>query len=202
MLAPSTTASPTYADIQALPPHLVGEILDGRLIVSPRPAGPHAVASTALTSLIGPPFLLGRGGPGGWWILQEPELSLDVDPAFDPVVPDLAGWRLQTLPDRPTAAQFTIRPDWVCKIQSPGTARHDRMLKLPFYARAGIRHAWLVEPIAETVEVFELRDGSWTLLGVYGEDQTVALTPFEAIEIPLSYLWGRSPGDPPDAPST
>lgn len=191
--APGPDQKPTYADIERLPPNVVGEILGGELVVSPRPAGPHTVSASVLGGALMGPFHLGLGGPGGWWILDEPELSLAVDPGFDPVVPDLAGWRLTSMPDKPVTAQFHVVPDWVCEVQSPSTARHDRMLKLPFYARAGVRHAWLVDPLAETVEVFELRDGQWVLHAVNGQDQVVSLPPFEALLIPLSVLWGRQP---------
>ncbi len=97
---------PTYADIEALPPHVVGEILAGELVVSPRPAPPHAIAASILGGFLVGPFGFGIGGPGGWWIIDEPELSLGVDPRYDPVVPDLAGWRFETLPAAPATAQF------------------------------------------------------------------------------------------------
>ena len=117
---------PGYADIEALPPNVVGEILAGELVVSPRPAGPHAVAASCIGGYLNHAFELGLSGPGGWWIVDEPELSLGVDPDFDPVVPDLAGWRLETHPERPMSAQMHATPDWVCEVQSPGTARVDQ----------------------------------------------------------------------------
>jgi hypothetical protein len=128
----SAARAPTYADIEALPPHLTGEILGGALVVSPRPAPAHANAASVLGGLLIAPFRLGRGGPGGWWILNEPELSLGVERGFDPVVPDLAGWSRETMPTLPLTAQFRTVPDWVCEVASPGTQRHDRALKLPF----------------------------------------------------------------------
>lgn len=184
---------PTYADIERLPPGVNGEILGGELVASPRPAGPHATAASRLQSLLGPPYDLGLGGPGGWVILFEPELSLDVDPAFDPVIPDLAGWRVEAMPERVMAAQFHAVPAWVCEVISPSTQRHDRVLKLPFYARAGVGHAWLVDPIAETLEVFALEGGRWVVAGSYSADDVVRAAPFEAVELALSWLWGRKP---------
>lgn len=181
---------PSYADIEALPPQWVGEILDGELVVSPRPRPRHARAASVIGMLIGPPYGLGRGGPGGWQILDEPELSLGIDRRFDPVVPDLAGWRLETMPSLPTTAQFHVRPDWVCEVLSPTNARRDRMLKLPFYARAGIGYCWLVDPDQELVEVFENLGAQWKLWGVLGNRETVALAPFEAVPLDLGLLWG------------
>lgn len=187
--AEMTPRRPTYADIAALPEHVVGEILGGELVVSPRPAAPHARASSVLGALIGSAFDLGLGGPGGWWIVDEPELSLGVDPSFDPVVPDIAGWRREAMPEHPVTPQFHSVPDWICEVISPSTRRRDRVLKLPFYAQAGVRHVWLVDPGAQTLEVFRLVDGGWHLAGVYGGDEAVRAEPFEAIELPLGALW-------------
>ncbi len=180
---------PTYADIEALPEHLVGEILDGELVVSPRPAPQHTNAASALGMLLGMPYQLGVGGPGGWWIQFEPELSLGVDRRFDPVVPDLAGWRLEAMPTLPLTAQFKTAPDWVCEVTSPSSIRHDRVLKLPFYARAGVRHAWLVDPLVKTLEVFRLVDGLWQVAASFGGDDVVRAEPFDGVDLPLKALW-------------
>jgi Uma2 family endonuclease len=195
-LLPRAPHVPTYADIEALPPHVVGEILDGELVVSPRPAPRHARVSSRLGMLLGPPFELGLGGPGGWQILDEPELSLGVDPRFDPVVPDLAGWRLETMPRLPETAQFKVVPDWVCEVTSPTTQRRDRVLKLPFYGRAGVRHVWLVDPLAQTLEVYRLADGLWQLAGAFGGDDVVRAEPFDGVELPLAALWLRPEPEP------
>lgn len=187
---------PTYADIEALPAHVVGEILGGELFASPRPAVPHAQASSRLGTLLGGPFDLGLDGPGGWHIVDEPELSLGVDPDFDPVVPDLAGWRVETLPELPDAARMTVNPQWVCEILSPRTRRTDRVLKLPFYARAGVDHAWLVDPAAETLEVYARQGDTWLLAGSHSSDDVVRAVPFDAVPLSLSWLWGRRPTEP------
>lgn len=183
----------TYADIEALAPNLVGEILAGELHVSPRPAGPHSVASSMLGALLTTAFRIGLTGPGGWWIIDEPELSLSVDPDYDPVVPDLAGWRTESMPARVETAQFHTTPQWICEVVSPSSLKRDRFLKLPFYARAGVAHAWLVDPLNETLEVFALDGGAWRVAGLYQGDATVRAEPFDAIEFCLTWLWGRTP---------
>ena len=188
-LLPRAPQAPTYADIEALPPHVVGEILGGELVVSPRPAPRYARASSRLGMLLGPPIEFGLVGPGGWQILFEPELPLGVDSRFDPVVPDLAGWRLDTMPTLPETAQFKVVPDWVCEVMSPDTQRRDRVLKLPFYGRAGVRHVWLVDPLAQTLEVYRLAGGLWQLAGAFGGDDLVRAEPFEGVELPLAALW-------------
>ncbi len=175
----------TYADIEALPDHLVGEILDGELHASPRPRLRHAVAATRLTGRLSPPFDDGLGGPGGWWILIEPELHL----GEDIVVPDLAGWRRERLPEIPDAPHLELAPDWVCEILSPSTERLDRGLKLRIYAREKVPHAWLINPGTRTLEVLRLQGEEWLIASVHSEADSVRAEPFEAVELDLAGLW-------------
>jgi Uma2 family endonuclease len=128
----------TYQDVLDAPPHKVAEIVDGVLHLSPRPAMPQAQASSAIGGELTGPFQRGRGGPGGWLIIDEPELHLHADI----LVPDLAGWRRERMPKLPNAPYVTLAPDWICEVLSPSTSRLDRAEKLPVYAREGVRHAW------------------------------------------------------------
>lgn len=174
---------------------MVGEILAGELVASPRPAGPHAGAASSLGGYLNVTFERGLGGPGGWWIIYEPEISLGVDPDYDPVVPDIAGWRVTTMPERYASPQCHARPDWVAEVLSPSTARRDRMLKMPFYGRAGVGHLWLMDPVLETIEVYRRRDERWLHITTAGGDQVVALEPFDTLEMALGPLWGRVAAD-------
>ena len=174
-----------YGDLLDLPEHLTGQIINGRIVAQPRPRPKHARAYSAIGFQLGGPYDQGLGGPGGWWILDEPELHLDADV----LVPDLAGWRRERMPRLPETAWFELAPDWVCEILSPTTARIDRAEKLPIYARHGVMHAWLVDPDLRTLEVFENRDGKWLLLTVLEEAAPVSQPPFDAISFPLSNLW-------------
>ncbi|UQN13160.1 Uma2 family endonuclease [Methylococcus capsulatus] len=181
-------AAPTLCErLMALPDNLVGEIVDGELYARPRPAGPRALVERSLDIELGGPFDKGWGGPGGWWILPEPELHFVRD--VEVVVPDLAGWRRERMPAVPEDHRFEVVPDWVCEILSPNTAKKDRAIKLPLYARRGVGHAWLVDPQARILEGFELRDGSWLLLGIFKDDDPVRLTPFDAVTFSLADLW-------------
>ena len=175
----------TYDDLLRVPDHLVAEILDGELHTSPRPAPRHADASSGLGGALRGPFDRGRGGPGGWRILAEPELHL----RSDVVVPDLAGWRRTRLPALPQEAYFSIAPDWVCEVVSPSTAAIDRVKKLAIYAREHIAHAWLVDPIAHTLEVLRLDAGRWMIVSTASGLDVVRAEPFDAIELDLSLLW-------------
>jgi Uma2 family endonuclease len=118
----------TYDDLLAVPDGLVAEIIHGVLITQLRPAAPHALATSRLGIKLGGPFDLGNGGPGGWWILDEPELHLR---GGHVLVPDLAGWRRERMPRLPIeTAAFELPPDWVCEVLSPRTAATDRADKL------------------------------------------------------------------------
>ena len=174
----------TYRDVLEAPPHMVAEIVDGALHLQPRPAIRHAVASSFLGGELFGPFQRGRGGPGGWWILDEPELHL----GEDVLVPDLAGWRRERLPEPPDEAFFTLAPDWVCEIISPSTQKFDLEEKRPIYAREGVGHLWLVDPSARTLEAFVLSEGAWSPTGLAGNGGPVSFPPFEAIAFPLDAL--------------
>lgn len=176
-----------YATLAALPEHQVGEVLDGTLYVRGRPASREAGAKSRLGITLGSAFYRGLGGPGGWVILDEPELHLD----DDVLVPDLAGWRRERMPEEEDVAFFTLAPDWVCEVSSPTTRRVDRVLKLPIYARAGVGHVWLVEPADQLIEVLRREGERWTLVTTVTGTEPLALEPFEAVPLDLAFLWGR-----------
>ena len=183
----------TYEDLCQIPDHNVAEILDGELVVTPRPALRHARASSGLGGYLWGPFQTGRGGPGGWWILDEPELHL----ADDIVVPDLAGWRRERLQAIPDAAYMTLAPDWVCEVISPATERMDRSRKMRIFAREGVPHLWLLDPLVRTLEVLRLESARWVLLGTHSDTDIARAEPFEAIEIDLTALWPDPPAESP-----
>jgi Uma2 family endonuclease len=163
----------------------VAEILRGALVTHPRPDARHARAGSSLTDELVSPFQKGRGGPGGWWILGEPELHLDADV----LVPDLTRWRRERMPALPETAWLEMAPDWVCEILSPATARDERVVKMPIYARVGVGHLWLLDPELRTLEVNGLESGRWVLLESHCDDARVAPPPLGAVEIGLGDLW-------------
>jgi Uma2 family endonuclease len=172
----------------AVPSHQRAEIINGTLYVMSRPAPRHANATSVLGADLNGPFQRGRGGPGGWWILDEPELQLV---SQEPMSPDLAGWRAQRMPALPDTAYFTLAPDWVCEVLSKSTETIDREKKLPIYAAHGVSHVWLIDPIAKTLEVYTLdSDRRWRDVRIHEGDARVRAQPFEAIEIDLADLWG------------
>ena len=184
----------TYEDVLNAPENKVAEILDGELFLSPRPAPRHAVASSEIGMAIGPPFHRGVGGPGGWWILDEPELHL----GEQVVVPDLAGWRRERMPAIPEAAFFSLAPDWVCEVLSPSTARIDRGRKLRIYAEAGVRARLARQPPgtdARGAAACATARGRSSRCG--SDADAVRVEPFEAIELELGRLWAGPPVSAP-----
>jgi Uma2 family endonuclease len=174
----------------AVPDHQRAEIIDGTLYVSPRPAPRHANATSVLGGELNGAFQRGRGGPGGWWILDEPELELVVK---EPMAPDLAGWRVERMPQLPETAYFSLAPDWICEVLSKSTESIDRTRKLPIYAAHGVGHVWLVDPIGKTLEVYTLDDERrWRDVRIYEGDARVRAEPFTAIELDLGGLWTKT----------
>ncbi len=175
----------TYQDVIDAPEHMVAEILDGELFLSPRPAPRHAMATSRLSSIIAPAFDEALGGLGGWTIVIEPELHIGPDI----VVPDLAGWTRERMPRLPKEAFFPKAPDWACEVLSPSTERIDRRRKLRIYAREGVEYLWLINPVTRTLEARRLHSSGWFEAVVHGDDDVVRLEPFDAIELDLSRLW-------------
>lgn len=180
----------TYADIVALPEGVVGELIDGVLHTQARPAGPHSFVASGLGIDLGGPFDRGRGGPGGWYIVDEPELHF----GEDVLVPDLAGWRVERLPaEARKQAFFSIAPDWIAEVASPATTQRDRLLKVPIYAAQGVKHLWLVEPVDCRIEAYLLENARWVWIGTWADESAAAIPPFDAIPLDLNRLW-RSTG--------
>lgn len=176
----------TYQDVLDAPADKIAEVINGELRLSPRPRIGHQSVSSNLGLEVGLPFGRGRGGPGGWIFLDEPELHL----LEEILVPDLAGWRRERLPALDGDARYlTLAPDWLCEVLSPSTETMDRADKLPIYAAQGVGHIWLINPRQRTLEVLRLHEGKWLTLAVHRDDQRVRAEPFDAVELDLAMLW-------------
>jgi len=179
----------TYDDVLQAPEPLVAELIEGDLYTSARPAIPHARVSSALGQDLGdfdgPSGVANK--PGGWWILDEPELHFGADV----LVPDLAGWRRDRLPALPDEPAFTLAPDWACEALSPSTAALDRTRKMPVYARAGVAWLWLIDPHLQMLEVYRLEAGHWVVVANHGGSTTVRAEPFADIELDMRRWWGE-----------
>lgn len=189
-LMPTAVAEESlYNQLLALPDNVVGEIINGQLYTQPRPTGPHALVCSSLEIEVGAAYQKGRDGPGGWWIIVEPEVHFVRD--TEVLVPDIAGWRRERMPKMPSDHRFEVTPDWVCEVLSPSTGKKDRFGKMPVYARHGVSYLWLVDPLARTLEVFELVQGYWTVIGQFKDNAEVSVAPFQEITIALPDLWAE-----------
>jgi Uma2 family endonuclease len=177
----------TYDDVLRSPPDVVAEVLFSVLYQSPRPAIPHASAASVVGEELGRPFKRGKGGLGGWITLRAPEIHL----TEDILVPDLGGWRRETLPVLPDAPFITVRPDWVCEVASPSTRALDRGKKLDVYQRERVGHVWLIEPTDRFLEVLELDGETYRIVQRVSGDAPARLRPFDAIEFDVGALWAR-----------
>lgn len=182
-------APDVVAGYHAAPPSMVAEVLGGELSLMPRPRRRHARSAGRLGAELDGPFDRGRDGPGGWVFLPEPELHLGLKP--DILLPDLAGWRRERLAEGflDESDDLTLAPDWVCEVLSPSTESVDRERKLPIYHREGVGHAWLVDPVLRTLEVFRRHDLGWLLVGTSSGDAIVRAEPFDAAALGLAALW-------------
>jgi len=180
-----TRPNATYQDVIDAPKHKVAEIIDGTLYLSPRPPFGAARAKQNLLLRLWGPYDRGEGGPGGWWLLREPEFYLETDV----LVPDLVGWRRDRIPVLPDASGIDLPPDWACEALTPVTRALDLTSKRSLYARAGIPHLWQIDDEARLLEAFTLASGQWRLVAALCDDQEVCLAPFEAVSFSLSELW-------------
>ena len=175
----------TYADLEAVHPHLVAEIIYGALVTHPRPVPQHVAAAYVLGIEVGNSFQFGRGGPGGWFFMPEPELHLGANV----VVPDIAGWRRERLRPAPAKAYIETPPDWVCEIISPSTEIYDKGPKRQIYADAGVSYLWLLDPRARVLEAFQIAAGNWLLQTFVSGADEVKIPPFDAAPFSLGLLW-------------
>lgn len=178
----------TYKDVLRAPENKVAELIGRTLYLSPRPKGPHASVAMHLSYMMAR-FDNGGGSRKPWLILAEPELHL----GQRVIVPDLAGWKRRRMNKVPFDHKFTIVPDWVCEIASPGTAIHDRKNKMPLYAEAGVKHLWLIDPLPKMIEVYRLVNKRWVVLGTYVGKARIRAEPFDDALIDLSRLWADIP---------
>lgn len=175
----------TYADLEAVPPNLVAEIIDGALMTHPRPSPRHGATAFSLGGTLKGAFQNGGSGPGGWVFFVEPEIKF----GSDILVPDIAGWRRERLSAYPERNFFEIAPDWICEILSASTEKRDRTVKMRIYGESGIPFMWIVDPRQQILEAFELSNGRWLKFGAWNSDDFVSAPPFDAISFSLADLW-------------
>jgi Uma2 family endonuclease len=180
----------TRADLDALPEHIKGELIDGVLYAMTRPRGQHQNVSGLIHADLVNPFQRGRGGPGGWWILVEPGIEL---PGAPEVAPDIAGWKRERLAELPKERSIDLAPDWVCEVLSPTTRGYHFLVKRQVYLRAGVPFLWEVDLEAETITVLQLEGGRWVVLGSFSRERDARVAPFDATPLDVTSWWSIAP---------
>jgi Uma2 family endonuclease len=175
----------TYEDLVALDEIFIAEIMGGELYGTRRLPPRHSIASSRLGLCLDAAASLRARSSSQWWIFRGVEVHI----GDDVVVPDWAAWRRHRFSSFPAVDYFSEAPDWICEVLTPQTVVLDRAKKLAIYAREGVSHAWLIDPLARTLEVLRLENGRWTILGTHAGTEVVRAEPFSDIELELSSLW-------------
>jgi Uma2 family endonuclease len=154
----------TAAEFLALPEsNLVTELLEGEVFVSPAASDEHQKISGHIH------LLLAQLISGGALRYAPADVQLD---KHNVVQPDLF-WVKEDNPHcRLENRRWRGAPDLGVEILAPGTARHDRGTKFELYEKHGVREYWLVEPEAQFVEVYVLREGRFVRQGLYEPKDT------------------------------
>lgn len=185
-MADAAARAATFADLDSVPENLRGEVIDGEVVLSPRPLARGGRAQGGLFRFVGGPFDMDPDGPGGWWIVIEPEVEFSEHEVF---IPDVVGWRRTTLPTLPKDRPIRVPPDWVCEVLSPSTERYDRIHKADVYLASGVSHYWMLDVEREVLEAYEAGAGRWSRLGAWTRGDRPRIPPFEAVEIPVGALF-------------
>ena len=188
MAMPKYQPHATAADLATFERH---EIVAGTIVQKASPSFEHGDSQgTIFGSLMG---FRGRGGgnrPGGWWFATEVEVEFETHEVY---VPDIAGWRRDRVPKRPSGRPVRIRPDWVCEILSPSTASRDMGVKQQTFHKCGVGHYWIVDPKNETLTVFRWDPNGYVIAMAAGPGDRSRAEPFEAIELDIGTIFGREP---------
>ncbi len=183
------------ADLHAIPePERFHEIIDGELVRKAMPSAPHGLAQRVVGGRVGDSYSRRPGGerPGGWWIVTEVEVQLDVHEVYRP---DVSGWRRERLPELPRVSPIPVRPDWVCEVLSQSNARNDLVKKLRGYHRCGVPHYWIVDPDQETLTVYRWTPDGYLVALTAQREERVRAEPFSDVEISVGTLFGEDDDD-------
>lgn len=186
-----TPRTATLEDFLAIPKaERFHEILDGGLVRKAMPSGLHGVVQRRLGGLLGS-YDEGNSGPGGqsggWWIMSEVEIQLEGRSQL--VRPDIAGWRIDRMPEVPDTFPLTLRPDWVCEVVSPSDPARDTVIKFRDYARAGIPHYWMVDLAAQLVTCLRLSGEHYLVDVEASQSERFCAEPFLNAEISVAQLF-------------
>ena len=165
------------------------ELINGEIVKRPMARSEHALIQSSLSDEVS--LFKRRDGLGGWWIMTE--ISVKYNEHQCPSH-DLAGWRKERVPFRPTGIMSVI-PDWVCEIISPRHERKDLFYNFMLLQRSKVMYYWVISPEDKTLIAYGLVDEKYhvTFSVEYGVEQDLnkaRIPPFEEVEIDLRYVFG------------
>ncbi|HEU0034401.1 MAG TPA: Uma2 family endonuclease [Kofleriaceae bacterium] len=164
------------------------ELVAGTIVEKAAPSPDHSFAESRLSGLLhGFNRRPGSKGPGGWWIMAEVHVGYADDELY---CHDVAGWRRERCPERPTGWPVRVRPDWVCEIVSPKHERQDLVIKPRTLHAAGVPHYWAIHPEEKVLLVHRWTEAGYTVVLRATSGEQVRAEPFEAVELDVSELFG------------
>lgn len=178
----------TAADLADLEHH---EVVGGELVEKASPTFEHgSIQGSLCGALFG--FRNPGGGrrPGGWWLGTEVEIELERHEVY---LPDIAGWRVDRMPEAPSGKPVRVAPDWVCEVLSPSTAGRDLGRKLQTYHTAHVGHYWVADPANQTLTIYRWQEGGYVMAMAASAGEVVRAEPFDAIELDIGDIFGLPP---------
>jgi Uma2 family endonuclease len=184
----------TFADLAALPSHVRAEVIHGAIVEKAATSFEHGSSQAGLSSALLRRFHRKPGGrwPGGWWFATEAEVQYETHEIF---AHDLAGWRRDRTPERPSGRPVLLRPDWVCELVSPSNAKHDRVDKLQVLYRHGAPYYWIADPIEHVLTVHRWTENGYLVVLAAKAGDAVRGEPFDAVELRVSALFALEDDD-------
>jgi Uma2 family endonuclease len=116
-------------------------------------------------------------------------LDVELAPQTRIVEPDLIFIAQERIGELVGEKQITGAPDLVVEILSPRTARTDRKVKLPLYARSGVSEYWIVDLDDRAVEIYLLDGETYRVGGIFFADDTITAGRFTEAQIVVDQLF-------------
>ena len=185
----------TIDDLLAMPEDGRYELIDGQIVPREAARFEHSDAQGGTASFMRTYFQRKTEGPtGGWWIGTEAEVAYDGGQCY---LHDLAGWRRDRVPEKPSGRPVAIVPDWVCEILSPSNWRHDTVTKFDVCFQHRVKHYWMMDVEHRVLTVFKWHPEGWLRIMATGPGERARLEPFESVEFEVAVLFGDDPGPEP-----
>jgi Uma2 family endonuclease len=165
------------------------EVIHGAIVEKETASFEHSNSQGRFFSGLDRRFQRKPGGrwPGGWWIATEAEVQYEPHEIF---LHDVAGWRRDRVPERPSGRPVPLRPDWACELVSPTNKKRDRVDKFGVLHRNRVPHYWIADPLEHVLEVYRWTDSGYLAVLTAKAGDVVRAEPFDAVELAVAVLFG------------